>query len=374
MFCNIFIFSFNTLGIIVLMNFVIGMNLVIRNGINRNFIHDNINNINNIKVFVNKLNNNLINISWEVLKVFGKICIFSDNYVIKPFNKFISKPVIKIIHYLEPEKNRIIFVKDGKEILSYKKKSNISTNDVTEYDFILFHPLNESIMILNNINDIPDINEVDHSILETNVNFMCCQLSIKLNNDKLFTRTLVINDFFVNSNKILDNCFVKWYCNKHFSTEINLSDVKNYKINIIDNEINEIELSPNEFIVINKNSYNVNKNTIKEEEQKVQDKEEKDEEDDEEDDKEEEKNKEEQENKEENKEDEKAENKEDEKAENKEDENDKSNSNLWIWKQSPDEQEEKQSQEDENNKSNLNCWNWNIKSYLGFYDKSKESH
>ena len=231
--------------------------------------------------------------------------------------------------------------------MSYKKKSNISTNDVTEYDFILFHPLNEGIMILNNINDIPDINEVDHSILETNVNFMCCQLSIKLNNDKLFTRTLVINDFFVNSNKILDDCFVKWYCNKHFSTEINLSDVKNYKINIIDNEINEIELSPNEFIVINKNSYNVNKNTIKEEEQKVQDKEEKDEEDDEEDDKEEEKNKEEQENKEENKEDEKAENKEDEKAENKEDENDKSNSNFW---------------------------NWNIKSYLGFYDKSKESH
>ena len=42
MFCNIFIFSFNTLGIIVLMNFVIGMNLVNRNGINRNFINDNI--------------------------------------------------------------------------------------------------------------------------------------------------------------------------------------------------------------------------------------------------------------------------------------------------------------------------------------------
>ena len=41
MFCNIFIFSFNTLGIIVFMNFVIGMNLVNRNGINRNFIHDN---------------------------------------------------------------------------------------------------------------------------------------------------------------------------------------------------------------------------------------------------------------------------------------------------------------------------------------------
>ena len=64
----------------------------------------------------------------------------------------------------------------------------------------------------------------------------------------------------------------------------------------------------------------------------------------------------------------------------KEDENDKSNSNLWIWKQSPDEKEEKeekeekQSQEDENNKSNLNCWNWNIKSYLGFYEKTKEHH
>ena len=99
MFCNIFIFSFNTLGIIVLMNFVIGMNLVNRNGINRNFIHDNINNINNIKTFLNKFNNNLINICWEGLKVFGKVCIFSDNYLIKPFNKFILKPVIKIIHY-----------------------------------------------------------------------------------------------------------------------------------------------------------------------------------------------------------------------------------------------------------------------------------
>jgi hypothetical protein len=129
MFCNIFIFSFNTLGIIVFMNFVIGMNLINRNGINRNFINDNTNNINNIKTFLNKLNNNLIDISWEVLKVFGKVCIFSDNYVFKPFNKFISKPVLKIIHYLEPEKNRIIFVKDGKEILYSKNINNITTTN-----------------------------------------------------------------------------------------------------------------------------------------------------------------------------------------------------------------------------------------------------
>ena len=69
MFYNIFVVLFNALGIIIFIDFVFGNNFI-----NHNF--NNFNNTTNIKAFVNKLNNNLIDISWEVLKVFGKICIF----------------------------------------------------------------------------------------------------------------------------------------------------------------------------------------------------------------------------------------------------------------------------------------------------------
>jgi hypothetical protein len=199
-------------------------------------------------------------IGWNILRTYSKIHIFSNNYIVTPFKHHLT-PLIQYVNrnfVHATEKDIIIFVKDGNEILKYKNKNLISSKDIKEYDFILFCPLNENILILDNINNIPDTDvQPDDPTLHTTCGFMCCQITITLKNENIIKKTFELEDFCVNSNKILDENFVKWYCKKHFPNDFDISDMKTYKINMIDNDVNEVLLGPDEFVVIDKSSYKV---------------------------------------------------------------------------------------------------------------------
>ena len=177
LFYNIFIFIINFFGIIYIMekmyNFILNFNNI--NLINSTQFYNRCNSL------IEEIETNFMDVAWQIFRIYGKIHILSNNYIIKPFNYYIYSPSTKLFQYFIKD-DCIVFVKDGEEILSYNKKSNIITKDISEYDFILFYPKNQKIMILDNINDIPDINEIDHSILETNVGFMCCQILVELFN------------------------------------------------------------------------------------------------------------------------------------------------------------------------------------------------
>ncbi|MEX0598285.1 MAG: hypothetical protein WD512_17490, partial [Candidatus Paceibacterota bacterium] len=198
-------------------------------------------------------------ICWNVLLIYGKIHIFSNNYIVPPIKYYILCPLSNLIQLSSPDKERIVFVKDGNEMLSYTKKSMISYKNVNEYDFILFYPKNKCTMILNNINDIPDTNEVNSDLLNTTVSFMCCQISITLTNDEIIKKFFEINEFCVNSNKILDEPFVNWYCKKHFNNEFDIKDIKTYSLNLLDKDVNDVLLESGDCILINADTYIINR-------------------------------------------------------------------------------------------------------------------
>jgi len=205
------------------------------------------------------LENFATTIGWKLLRLYSKTHIFSNNYIIGPFKHHVLNPVAGLIKSnlaTVNEKDRIIFVKDGNEIQKYKSKDIISSKNVTEYDFILFYPDDEGTLVLDNINNIPSNNE-NFSAFNSKCGFMCCQLTITFNNDTTLKKTLEIEEFCMNANKILDDAFVKWYCNKNFSKEMKIIDIKTYKINIIDNDVNEVLLTPDDFILIDKRSYKI---------------------------------------------------------------------------------------------------------------------
>lgn len=201
-------------------------------------------------------------ICWSILRIYGKIQIFSNNYIISPFKFYVLPPLTNAIKLVTYEKPHIVFVKDGNETATYLNKSMISYKNVNEYDFILFYPKNKRTMILNNINDIPDKNEVDPSSLNTTVSFMCCQITISLKNEKTIKKFIEINEFCVNSNKILDEAFVNWYCKKHFNNEFDIKDIKTYDLNLLDADVNNIVLGPNKFISITADSYRIDSNDL----------------------------------------------------------------------------------------------------------------
>ena len=66
------------------------------------------------------------------------------------------------------------------------------------------------------------------------------------------------NDYFICNNEILSNTFVKmWLEHQPIKYEYDM----NYLIKIIDYNINQIDLTSNQFIVIYKNQYNIIDNT-----------------------------------------------------------------------------------------------------------------
>ena len=384
LFYNIFIFIINFFGIIYIMekmyNFILNFNNI--NLINSTQFYNRCNSL------IEEIETNFMDVAWQIFRIYGKIHILSNNYIIKPFNYYIYSPSTKLFQYFIKD-DCIVFVKDGEEILSYNKKSNIITKDISEYDFILFYPKNQKIMILDNINDIPDINEIDHSILETNVGFMCCQILVELFNKEYISRTFNINEFCVNSNKILDNSFIKWYCNKNFSDVIKINEIKNYHINLIDNDVNELTLKNDEFILIDKKSYKIYKNKINSNDESKEDdvKEDENENENENEDEDENENENEDANEveDENEDEDENENENEDENENEnenEDENEETNENdkktendkEILLTKDDDVKIIKENFNDNNNTDNLSYWNFDIKYYLGFSDNIKSKN
>ena len=61
-----------------------------------------------------------------------------------------------------------------------------------------------------------------------------------------------LSDFYFDNNKILDKIFLKWFLDYYnYETEL----VDKYKIKIMDNDINFVELMDNDYIIINNNGF-----------------------------------------------------------------------------------------------------------------------
>ena len=61
--------------------------------------------------------------------------------------------------------------------------------------------------------------------------------------------------FYLEGNKIFDKIFLKWYLDYWY--QINLEE--EYKLHIIDNNINIFTLSPDQYIILNETDYSIKK-------------------------------------------------------------------------------------------------------------------
>lgn len=207
-----------------------------------------------------KIKYNIARVLWYFLHKFSIIQLKSQKYIINPIYTYLYKPIQYILSSKYYDIYRIILVKDGREIIKLKRKDDL-INTGYEYDFIMYHTDAYNVLMLENINDLPDLVQIDRNILKTNVSFLCCQMTAMFESTKII-KLFELSDFLLNNNKILTRDFVKWYCKKHFHNEewVQLYDFDNYTINLMDNEVNEVNIDSTQFIVLRENTYNVYNN------------------------------------------------------------------------------------------------------------------
>ena len=125
----------------------------------------------------------------------------------------------------------------------YCKVPEFINNEYDKYFFI-----NDKYIIIKDISKIKcDYNFLEIEYQDENKNYA---INITDKNNSI--------SFMIVNNTILTQDFVKWYMNKYYNYKI----TNNYKINIIDQDANSIELNENESITLEKNSYFINKESV----------------------------------------------------------------------------------------------------------------
>lgn len=206
---------------------------------------------------IDNIKHNIAESFWFILNKFSIIQLKTHKYIITPFNIYFYKPIQHFLSTTQTTYYKIVFIKDGREILRVKSKDQIKNKDI-DYDFILYYTNKFAILVLDIIDDIPDVSFIDPSIFKTKVSFMCCQMVAETGEEQI-RKVFELDEFLLNNNEILSKNFVKWYCYKHFSREkwIKSFNFVDYKINIIDNDVNEYEINSNQYLTIRENECKV---------------------------------------------------------------------------------------------------------------------
>jgi hypothetical protein len=193
---------------------------------------------------------------WIALKVETRVKIIF-NQSRHCFNNNIFKPLYNYMYPIN-EQSCITFIKDGKEIESMTYNKVILTDESPEYDFILYEVQCGTINYLvrfNDINEIKEINTNDEYIPESSsVQFLSVEINVNDRNYKVITDDF---NWYVNENILFDREFIHWYLFKYHSLDINGLENMNYTICLIDNNVKILTLTPENKLVIYKDTYEV---------------------------------------------------------------------------------------------------------------------
>lgn len=200
---------------------------------------------------------------WNFLHAYSKANIVCKKYVTTPFHNYILSPISSMFEGTILDINRVLFVRDGKVILccgslAYAHETidffMLKYSMMFEYDFIVFYPKNQNTMILYKHTDLPKTITVDNNSVNSTVSFMACQLVIHTPEGDV-KKNLELDEFMINGNEILTKEFILWYCKTKFSDLSHVDKLDDYTIYLLDNDINEKKLTPDNGIIINANTY-----------------------------------------------------------------------------------------------------------------------
>ena len=191
------------------------------------------------KTYPNKICNIRNNIVWQILKLYSN-CKF---YLTKLKFKYAKKKIIFIEDSCELLKLTINDLEEIKEL-----KSRIEED--IDYNFIFFVNNNDYIRY-NNIDELIE-NNFDYN--SSSIQFINISLDY---NDIKYNINLKKNNFYIENNILFDKEFMKYYCKKNL--KLNYDENINYTITILDNDCNKIDIKNDSYIIINKDTYTINK-------------------------------------------------------------------------------------------------------------------
>lgn len=199
--------------------------------------------------------NLLITVLHKCLYYYSKLQILMNTTVYPLVQKYANKPNYPIVPSIE-------LYKDGEFILkqNYKEQTNLPV-----YNYVIFSQPSGNIVNKVIYTDIPS----DLSYDVSNIKFVSINLEY---NNTIYDMDFHKSDYnyYVVNNKI-DNMFIMYYLKYVIQNEVNESlEDFTYKLTIMDNNINIIQLDETDTLVITKDNYIVqqkeqkkNKKTIK---------------------------------------------------------------------------------------------------------------
>lgn len=226
---------------------------------------------NNYPEMREKYKNVIVNQSYNAIYFYSKMQIIFNKY--KPYiNKIIKDyPVLtKIFSSTHANYNiyDIEFVMDGEIVhkTTRSKMIELNNNELEykgEFDFIIYSEQgrtnindNENSIVNRKIIKKSDINERDLNCEKSEVKFVLCEFSI---GDKKFKVDFknASNNYYVVDN-VFDTNFLKYFLKKYYSEhvkDIDLNLVHDFKINIMDHNIDSVVSNKENIVRLSKESY-----------------------------------------------------------------------------------------------------------------------
>jgi len=142
------------------------------------------------------------------------------------------------------DKKKLYFIKDGKQVLeltisSAREIQNINTE--MQYDFLFYVNQNNYVRY----NNLEILLENGLSYNNKFINFINVNLFY---DDITYELDLKTDNYYIENNILFDKAFMQYYMLKYYN--INYDDNVDYKISILDNNFESIELSKTQFLVI----------------------------------------------------------------------------------------------------------------------------
>jgi len=232
-------------------------------------INKNINDYIKFKEMKFKSNTFIYNTIWKIINIYSHYYIKFTNYGIVIYLNDTLSNYFKSLFFIINDKITIQIINKGDIILTlnncdkfYKKINSL------QYDFVIYKN-NETqhfkIITKKDIDLYFNHNNNIFSINMSNIKFfvVCIQL-YNTNTLEVEKYNINLNNYMIVDNILLTEEFIVWYLNYYYKKKYNFSSSGlSYKIEIIDQNVNKVNIHSGDCILISKNDYlifNYNKN------------------------------------------------------------------------------------------------------------------
>jgi hypothetical protein len=172
--------------------------------------------------------------NWINISILNNV-INLDSYYLK----FILDEKYDVMEEIDEKKRRIIH-EDYKNTMKNINKNNLIS-------LLIIVKKNNKYHTITNMS-----NSIDYDSIKSNVKFLSIEYEDPLLKEKV--PIVLTDEYFYENNEILSAAFIKRYL-EYNPVSVNYSS--NYKIHIMDNEINMITLTNKDYIILHKNNYDI---------------------------------------------------------------------------------------------------------------------